>query len=373
MGGQASWLLPAALVALVAGAVGDAPRAAHRPHARRADPLGRLAARDRRRLQLLAGHHPHLLRGRARAGDRRARRDRRRRGVAAPRRDRARACSPPPSSALTGAWSYMLLDRTPAFEPWLRPVVLAATAVAARRSGSCAPRSRRSRRRATLVALAAARSPAFAGEPPTRCRPSRRAHTGSIPSAGPTRRRRRRSAFGGAGRRGAFRRRAAPAALGRTAGAPPGGPSAPGAQLRAALRGVPARGPARSAAAAAASASVSQRARPRARVATPAPTAGSPRPSGSTSAAALRARDRRRSGDGDRRLQRQRRRAQPRPVHPLRPRRRDPLLHRLRRRRRPGRRRPLERDRGWVSRTSAPARSAASTVYDLTAQTTRRA
>ena len=65
--------------------VGEPPRAAHRPHARRAAAVGRLAARHRRRLQLRPGRDPHLLHRRARARDRRARRDRRRAVLVAPR------------------------------------------------------------------------------------------------------------------------------------------------------------------------------------------------------------------------------------------------------------------------------------------------
>ena len=48
----------------------------HRPPPRRADHLGRLVARDRRRAEFRDRDHPHLLHDRARAGDRRARRDR---------------------------------------------------------------------------------------------------------------------------------------------------------------------------------------------------------------------------------------------------------------------------------------------------------
>ena len=46
-GGQIAWLLPAALVFVVALLVAAPARAAHRPHARRRAPLGRLAARHR--------------------------------------------------------------------------------------------------------------------------------------------------------------------------------------------------------------------------------------------------------------------------------------------------------------------------------------
>ena len=83
-GGQASWLLPAALVLLVAGLALTVARRPHRPHPRRADPVGRLARRHRRHVQPRSGDHPPVLHRRPRPGARRPRRDRRRRAVAAP-------------------------------------------------------------------------------------------------------------------------------------------------------------------------------------------------------------------------------------------------------------------------------------------------
>ena len=184
MGGQASWLLPAALVALVALAWQRRGDAAHRPHARRAAPLGRLAAGDRGRVQLLAGRHPHLLRGRAGAGDRRARRDRRAAAVGRARRRSRRASSRRRSSALTGAWSFALLDRTPSWKPWLRALVLAATIVAV--AGLLfAPLLGRRARAVGVAALAAALVACFAGEFAYTLQTISTAHTGSIPSAGP--------------------------------------------------------------------------------------------------------------------------------------------------------------------------------------------
>ena len=91
MGGQASWLLPAALIALVLRPVAHAPRTAHRPYARGADAVGRLAARHGGGVQLLERRHPHLLHGRPGARDRGPRRDRRMDGLAgAPQRVRPR-------------------------------------------------------------------------------------------------------------------------------------------------------------------------------------------------------------------------------------------------------------------------------------------
>ena len=55
IGGQVAWLLPAALILLVAGLVADLAGAAHRPDPGRAAALGRLAAGHRRCLQPHAG------------------------------------------------------------------------------------------------------------------------------------------------------------------------------------------------------------------------------------------------------------------------------------------------------------------------------
>ena len=85
IGGQISWLLPAALVALVALAVADRPRAAHRP--RRAPRCCSGAAGCSSPALVFSyaeRHHPPVLHGRAGAGDRGARRHRRHAAVAAP-------------------------------------------------------------------------------------------------------------------------------------------------------------------------------------------------------------------------------------------------------------------------------------------------
>jgi hypothetical protein len=81
----------------------------------------------------------------------------------------------------TGAWSYILLDRTPSFDPWLRPVVLAATAVALV-GLICAPRARRWLT-LTGVALAIA---CVGGEVAYAVQTVTSSHTGSVPSAGPS-------------------------------------------------------------------------------------------------------------------------------------------------------------------------------------------
>jgi 4-amino-4-deoxy-L-arabinose transferase-like glycosyltransferase len=87
--------------------------------------------------------------------------------------------------AVTGGWSYILLDRTPSWQPWLRVVVLGATAVALGGLLSAAL-LRPFARRASLVAVAAALIAGFAGPAAYAVETVASAHTGSIPSAGPT-------------------------------------------------------------------------------------------------------------------------------------------------------------------------------------------
>jgi hypothetical protein len=87
--------------------------------------------------------------------------------------------------ALTGAWSYVLLDRTPSWQPWLRVVVLAASAVAVvalvanARPGPLA-------RRGGLVAIAAAVIAMLGGPAAYAVQTVTSTHSGSIPSAGPS-------------------------------------------------------------------------------------------------------------------------------------------------------------------------------------------
>ena len=85
IGGQVAWLLPAALVLLVAGLVAARPRAAHRPAPRRAAHLGQLAGGHRADLQPDGRHLPRVLHGGPGPGDRGAGRHRRRPAVAAAR------------------------------------------------------------------------------------------------------------------------------------------------------------------------------------------------------------------------------------------------------------------------------------------------
>ena len=75
---QISWLLPAALILLVAGLWLTAARAAHRPRAGPRAAVGRLAVVTGLVFSFMPGHHPPVLHRRAGAGDRRAGRHRRR-------------------------------------------------------------------------------------------------------------------------------------------------------------------------------------------------------------------------------------------------------------------------------------------------------
>jgi 4-amino-4-deoxy-L-arabinose transferase-like glycosyltransferase len=87
--------------------------------------------------------------------------------------------------AVTGGWSYILLDRSPSWQPWLRVVVLVATAVALGGLLSAAV-LRPFARRASLVAVAAALIAGLAGPAAYAVETATSVHTGSVPSAGPT-------------------------------------------------------------------------------------------------------------------------------------------------------------------------------------------
>ena len=124
MGTEASWLLPAALIGLVAGLWLTWRRRAHRPGAGRPAAVGRLAAGDRRGVQLHGRHRPPVLHGRPRSGDRRAGRDLGGRAVGAAGAPGSRAWCWPLMLAATGVWAFVLLNRTPEWWPALRWVVL---------------------------------------------------------------------------------------------------------------------------------------------------------------------------------------------------------------------------------------------------------
>jgi 4-amino-4-deoxy-L-arabinose transferase-like glycosyltransferase len=184
MGGQASWLLPAALIALVAGLwiTRRAPR----------------TDRSRAALMIWGGwllvtaavfsysqgviHTYYAVAlapaiaalvaiGVAQLWERRA-------ALAA----RATAAV---AVAITGGWSFALLDRTPGWQPWVRVLVLVATAIAV--AGLlAAPALRSLGRRAGLVALVAVAIAGLGGPAAYAVQTVTTTHSGSIPSAGPT-------------------------------------------------------------------------------------------------------------------------------------------------------------------------------------------
>ncbi len=220
MGGQASWLLPAALIALIAGLwlTRRAPR----------------TDRSRAALLLWGGWllvtaavfsysqgviHTYYAVALAPA-------------IAAlvaigasllwRRRDsilaRATAAA---TVAITGGWSYALLERTPSWEPWVRAVVLAASVIAV--AGLLAgPALGRVGRRAGLVAICAAAIAGLGGPAAYAVQTISTTHGGSIPSAGPT----VTGASGGLGGLGGPGGFAGPGASGGAGAFAPGGGSA---------------------------------------------------------------------------------------------------------------------------------------------------
>ena len=185
MGGQASWLLPAALLALVGRPVG-APAARRAPTARG------------RRCSLWGGWlivtaivfsfgqgviHTYYTVALAPA-------------IAAlvaiggallwraPRRPAARALAAL-AVAGTAAWAYVLLDRTPSWEPWLRAVIV--IAAARWRCSACSPRPRSALGPARVIAAALVLGAVacLAGPVAYAAQTIATAHTGSVPSAGP--------------------------------------------------------------------------------------------------------------------------------------------------------------------------------------------
>ena len=198
-------------------ALATSARAAHRPHARRRRPVGRRPAGHRRRVQLCPGHHPRVLRGGSGPRHRRPRRDRRDRPLGAPLQGRLAAVSgghrrrPPPSGRSCCSTARRPGCRGCASSCWAAafwPPPL-----------SSSPTGWRD--------VPPWPSPRSASPSPWRVRPSTRvqtasaAHSGSLPTAGPT-------VSGGRG--GGFGPR-------RRAGArPPGRPARTGRPLRPARR-----------------------------------------------------------------------------------------------------------------------------------------
>jgi 4-amino-4-deoxy-L-arabinose transferase-like glycosyltransferase len=85
---------------------------------------------------------------------------------------------------ITTAWSYVLLDRTPHWEAWLRPLILASAALAVI-GLLAAPALRRLGRRAPVAVAVFALVACLAGLVAYSAQTITTAHTGSIPSAGP--------------------------------------------------------------------------------------------------------------------------------------------------------------------------------------------
>jgi 4-amino-4-deoxy-L-arabinose transferase-like glycosyltransferase len=181
MGGQASWLLPAALLVLVAGL-------AWRLRSPRTD-------RTRAAIMLWGGWlvvtglvfslsagiiHTYYTVALAPAiaalvaiGATLAWRDR--------RRFEARALLAL-GVGITAVWSIVLLGRTPSWEPWLTPVVAAAGAVAC----ACLLLPTRITRRVTVATAVIALVACLAGPVAYSAQTIASAHTGSTPSAGPS-------------------------------------------------------------------------------------------------------------------------------------------------------------------------------------------
>ena len=130
----------------------------------------------------------------------------------------------------TAAWSFVLLNRSADFVPWLRWTVFAAGAASAlvllagpsaRRSTPAPAAPRRSVRRRVAIAAAIAVLTGLAGPAAYALDTAATAHTGSLPTAGPT----VSGGMGGPGRRGGM----VPPGNGRLNGAP-GGQVGPGTQ-----------------------------------------------------------------------------------------------------------------------------------------------
>ena len=119
--------------------------------------------------------------------------------------------------AATALWAYVLLDRTPGWLPWLRAVVVlcglaAAAAVLAGPALASRAATRRGRIALTAVPIALALIAALAGPAAYSIDTAATAHTGALPSAGPAA-----ASFGGPGGQAGF-----------GGGQSPGGIRAPG-------------------------------------------------------------------------------------------------------------------------------------------------
>jgi len=83
--------------------------------------------------------------------------------------------------ATTAVWSFVLLDRSPTWLPWLRPIVL----VGGLASAAALVAADRLARRAALAVAAAGVTVALAGPAVYSVQTASAAHTGSLPTAGP--------------------------------------------------------------------------------------------------------------------------------------------------------------------------------------------
>jgi 4-amino-4-deoxy-L-arabinose transferase-like glycosyltransferase len=189
MGGQVSWLLPAALIALAA-LVWLSWRAARTDKLRAAALLwGGWLLVTGGVFSLMAGIiHPYYTIALAPAIGALT-------GIGAVtlwrRRDHAGArLTLAAGAAVTGTWGYLLLDRTPGWLPWLRAVVLLCglLAAAAMLAGPAMARlaaTSRGRLALAAVPIPLALAAALAGPAAYSIDTAATAHTGALPSAGP--------------------------------------------------------------------------------------------------------------------------------------------------------------------------------------------
>jgi 4-amino-4-deoxy-L-arabinose transferase-like glycosyltransferase len=181
IGGQVSWLLPAALVGLAVGLV-LTRRAARTDRLRAALLLwGSWLLITGLTFSLMAGiFHPYYTVALAPAIGALA-------GMGARllwmrRNEPWAACLAAATLAGTAAWAWVLLDRSPHWLPFLRSVIIAAGLVAA--TGTLA--HRRLSRRSAAAVLVAGCIALLGGPAVYAIRTASAAHIGAIPSAGPT-------------------------------------------------------------------------------------------------------------------------------------------------------------------------------------------
>lgn len=203
MGGQASWLLPAALLALGAGLI--VTRGAPRTDRTRAALLlwGSWLAVSGVVFSPVQRDHPHLLHGRPHPRDRGAGGDRRADAVG-PAGHRAARVTAGVAVAVSAGWAWALLDRTPSREPWLRTAILVGGAASvATLLVSAMWRALRPRLAVAAVIMGVVAS--VAGPVAYAAQTIATPHTGSVPSAGPASAGGMGGGFGGGARPGGMR------------------------------------------------------------------------------------------------------------------------------------------------------------------------